>query len=139
MENVLAPGAFILFGGVRDNGFRFCNAKCQQKASWLQISKEMPPDIVDKHVGEIHRGLCPKCQGSGPIDIHTSYRICSLFLYKTSCRSQQHLCCRGLWKERIKLRMRQFLFLCGWWGFNWGFFVTPVLVVLNIVNAINKN
>jgi hypothetical protein len=128
-------GSLILFGGVREKDLRFCNAKCHQKGYALRISKEIPQDVVDKNVGEIHRGLCPKCQGSGPVDVHTSYRVYSLLLY-TSWSSRPHICCRSCgMKSQIGDAVYSFLF--GWWGFPWGFLVTPVQVVRNIVDAIN--
>ena len=129
-------GSSILFGGVRDSDLRFCNAKCHQNGYAIKISRKIPQDVVDKQVGEIHRGLCPKCQGNGPIDVHTSYRVYS-FLFYTSWSSRPHVCCRSCgMKSQIGDAIFSFLF--GWWGFPWGLLVTPVQVVRNIVNAMNS-
>jgi len=129
-------GSMIIFGGVRDADLRFCNAKCHQKGYALMVSKEIPEDVVNKHVGEIHRGLCPKCQGSGPIDVHTSYRVYSLLVY-TSWSSRPQICCRSCgMKSQIGDAIFSLLF--GWWGFPWGFLLTPVQVGRNIVNLISS-
>jgi hypothetical protein len=123
-------GTTILFGGVRDNGLRFCNEKCHQKGYALVVSREIPQEIVDRQVKEIHRGLCPKCNGQGPVDVHTSYRIYSLLLF-TSWKSIPDICCRSC---GIKGQVGSGIFslLLGWWGFPWGFLMTPVQVVRNI-------
>ena len=81
------------------------------------LSSKIPQDIVDRHGGEIHRGLCPKCQGNGPIDVHTSYRVYSLFLY-TSRSSKPNICCRSC-GIRSQIGDAIFSFLFGWWGFPW--------------------
>lgn len=128
-------GSLILFGGVRDSDLRFCNAKCHQKGFALMMSREIPQYVVDKYVEEIHQGFCPKCKGSGPIDVHTSYRVYSLLFY-TSWSSRPHICCRSC-GIKIQIWDAIFSFLFGWWG-PWGILVTPVQVVRNIANAINS-
>ena len=136
MATCACCGSLILFGGVRDSDLRFCNAKCHQKSHPLMLSRKIPQDIVDKHAGEIHRGLCPKCQGNGPIDVHTSYRVYSLLVY-TSWSSRPHICCRSCGiKSQIGDAIFSFLF--GWWGFPWGFLLTPVQVVRNIINVVKS-
>ena len=127
-------GTTILFGGVRDNDLRFCNQECQQKGHALVLSREIPQDIVYKQVNEIHQGLCPKCQGNGPVDVHTSYRIYSLLLF-SSWRSIPNICCRSCGiKSQIGNGIFSFLF--GWWGFPWGLLITPAQVVRNIAGIL---
>ena len=129
-------GTTILFGGVRADNLRFCNQKCQQKGYALVISREIPQDVVDQQVKEIHHGLCPKCQGNGPIDVHTSYRIYSLLLF-TSWSSIPNIYCRSCGiKSQVGNAIFSFLF--GWWGFPWGIIITPVQVIRNVAEMFKK-
>jgi len=127
-------GTTILFGGVRDSNLRFCNEECHQNGHALVLSREIPQDLVYKQVKEIHQGLCPKCQGNGPIDVHTSYRIYSLLLF-SSWRSIPNICCRSC---GIKSQIGNCFFsvLFGWWGFPWGFIITPIQVVKNLAGIL---
>ena len=59
----------ILFGGVGDGDFRFCNEKCHTQEYTLMLSHEIPQDVVEQKVVEVHQDLCPKCQGNGPIGV----------------------------------------------------------------------
>ena len=129
-------GSLIVFGGTRMNGMRFCNSKCQRNGYALVVSREIPKEVVESHAGEIHRGLCPKCQGSGPIDVHMSYRVYSLFVF-SSWSTRQHICCRSCGVKK-QIGDALFSFLFGWWGFPWGFIMTPVQVARNLVGAIKS-
>ncbi len=86
-------GKTILFGGVRDDNLRFCNEKCHQNGYAMVLSRKISQDLVSQQAKAVHQGLCPKCQGSGPIDAHTSYRIYSLLLF-SSWRSIPTISCR---------------------------------------------
>jgi hypothetical protein len=127
-------GTTILFGGVKDNDLRFCNNECHQKGQVLVVSRSVPKDIVDDQVRHIHRGHCPKCQGSGPIDVHTAHRIYSALVY-TSWSSIPNVSCRSC---GIKSQMGNTVFslLLGWWGFPWGLIMTPVQIGRNIFGII---
>jgi hypothetical protein len=62
-------GKDILFGGVTVYDLKFCNKKCREEGNDLVLLRsEIPQDIVNKQVQEIYQGLCPKCQGNGPVD-----------------------------------------------------------------------
>ena len=124
-------GSVIIFGGVKDNGLRFCNEKCHQKGYVLVLANEIPNDIADQETNEIHKGNCPKCQGMGPVDVHTSYRIYSL-IFITSWNSVQNVCCRSCGiKSQVGDAMSSILF--GWWGIPCGLIVTPIQVIRNII------
>ncbi len=126
-------GTSILFGGVKDNDLRFCNKGCHQQ-HLIVLSSAIPEDVVDNQVRQIHRGRCPKCQGSGPVDVHTSYRIYSALVY-SSWSSIPILGCRSC---GIKSQLGNSLFslVLGWWGFPWGFLVTPVQIGRNIIGIV---
>ncbi len=124
-------GTTILFGGVRDNNLRFCNEECHQKGYALVLANEIPNDIVNQQTNEIHQGTCPECQGKGPIDVHTSYRIYSLVLF-SSWNSIPNVCCRSC-GIKSQIGNAIFSFLLGWWGFPWGFIMTPIQVIRNII------
>ena len=87
-------GSTILLGGARSGDLRFCNAKCQQNGQMLVASRQIPQDVVEKHLWEIHQGACPVCQGRGPIDVHTSHKVWSALLL-TSWSSQPQVSCRS--------------------------------------------
>jgi hypothetical protein len=40
-----ACGTTILFGGVKDAGLRFCNAKCRNNGALLSLARQLPPDV----------------------------------------------------------------------------------------------
>lgn len=123
-------GTTILFGGVKENDLRFCNQECFQKGRVVALSRSIPKNVVDEQVRSIHRGVCPKCKGSGPVDVHTSHRVYSA-LVVTSWRSIPGVSCRSC---GIKSQAGNMLYclLLGWWGFPWGIIMTPVQIVRNI-------
>ncbi len=127
-------GSTILFGGVRDGEFRFCNENCHGQGVFLSISRQIPESVIQQAVWEVHRGVCPKCQGPGPVDVHTSHRVWSALLI-TSWRSIPNISCRrcGL---KSQLGDALFSLFLGWWGFPWGLFVTPVQIVRNFVSMV---
>jgi hypothetical protein len=126
-------GSTILFGGSRDGDIRYCNARCQQSGRLLAISNQIPQTQLEEHLWKTHQGACPKCGGSGPIDVHKSYRVWSA-LVLTQWSSSLQVSCRpcGLKKQMADAG---FSALLGWWGFPWGLLVTPVQVGRNIWSA----
>jgi hypothetical protein len=122
----------ILFSGVTDSGFTFCNQKCRQNGSVLIAAQSIPPEVVEEHVNKVHSGPCPKCQQqAGPVDAHTSHFVWSALLV-TSWSSKPAICCRSCaTKKQILSTVGSALF--GWWGFPWGLIVTPVQIGRNIV------
>ncbi len=127
-------GSTILFGGIKENGMRFCNNDCRRNGSLLILSKQIPKNIVDEQANKIHRGLCPKCQGNGPIDVHTSYRIYSALVY-TSWKNTPHVCCRSCGVRR-QLGDLVFSSVLGWWGFPWGIIMTPMQIFRNLAGML---
>jgi len=121
----------ILFGGRQEGDLRFCNAACQEKGVLIRLAKQLPADLVEEAVRTTHSGSCPKCQGRGPVDVHTSYRIWSA-LFLTGWSSRPQVCCSSCgWKA--KLGDACFCLVLGWWGFPWGLVITPVQIIRNLI------
>ncbi|MCA9117857.1 MAG: hypothetical protein KDA79_22455 [Planctomycetaceae bacterium] len=124
-------GTTILFGGVKDEGLRFCKEKCREEGFYLKVAQQLPADVVQSQMREIHQGACPRCGGDGPVDVQTFHTIWSV-LYFTSWNSRPEVCCR---RCGVKIRIRS-LFSCGllgWWGFPWGVLGTPIQLTRNFV------
>jgi hypothetical protein len=128
-------GTTILFGGVRDGDRRFCNAKCQAGGALVELSRQLTDSSVQQAVWEVHQGACPKCDGPGPVDVHTSYRVWSAILL-TQWSNQPQVSCR---KCGIKAQLGNTLFsaVLGWWGFPWGLILTPVQIGRNVWGMIS--
>ena len=136
MKKCDACGTTILFGGVSDGGLRFCNATCHAKGSLIRVAAQIPPDVVRQQTGVIYRGQCPNCQGPGPVDVHTSYRVWSALVI-TSWQSRPRISCRSCGRRR-QLGDAAFSLLLGWWGIPWGFIMTPVQIWRNVARAFNS-
>jgi len=124
----------ILFGGVRDSGLRFCSQGCHARSSVLVAARNLPQHVVDEKAEIVHRDRCLKCQGNGPVDIHTSHRALS-FLVISTWRSTPHVCCRSCGTKSQVFDLLITL-VCGWWGIPWGLIMTPVQIVRNIIGMV---
>jgi len=129
-------GTTIIFGGVFDNGLRFCGEKCHQKGFPLVVAHQVPEDLMARHVLAIHQGTCPKCGGQGPVDVHTSYIAWSA-LVMTSWYSRPQVCCRAC-GTKSKLQGAVLSGIVGWWGFPWGIIITPIQVARNILGLLSS-
>lgn len=127
-------GRTIFIGAIKDGALRYCNKTCKQEAPFTKYAADLPMAEVQAEMNKLHGGLCPKCNGVGPVDIHTAHTIFSV-VYVTSWNSKPHLCCRACGrKEQAKaLAMATFL---GWWGLPWGLLFTPVQIGKNIAGMI---
>ena len=123
-------GTIILFGGVNDQGHRFCNERCHSQAALLPVLGQVPPELVAQQAAAIHQGACPKCGGPGPVDVHTSHFVWSA-LVMTSWKSNPQVCCRAC-GVKAKLGNAALSGVVGWWGFPWGVIMTPVQVGRNL-------
>lgn len=123
-------GTSILFGGVKDNGFHYCGAKCAERGRLIHSSTLIPEEEVEKSTRQLHQGNCPKCGGPGPVDVHTSYRVYSV-LVMTSWSSKPEVCCRSC-GTKAKVGSLFFSGILGWWGFPWGLIMTPIQVSKNL-------
>ena len=68
-------GSSILFGGVKDGKYRFCNEACHRGGANLLAAELIPFEVVDQEARQVHQGECPKCAGPGPVDVHTAHSV----------------------------------------------------------------
>jgi hypothetical protein len=129
-------GATIVFGGSRIGDQRYCNAACAQRGKFLALSRQLPDAVVNQQVLAVFQGRCPKCGGSGPVDVHTSYKVYS-FLILTRWVNTPQVSCRpcGVKKQMAGAAISLFL---GWWGFPWGLIMTPVQIGRNLAGAFSS-
>lgn len=120
----------ILFGGVRDGTRRYCNPTCHGKDELVRIAQQIPGTTVHEAAEQIHRGPCPRCRGSGPVELHTSHRVWSM-LVVTQSVDEPVVCCTRC-ANRRRLRAALFCALLGWWGFPWGLLLTPLQIARNL-------
>jgi hypothetical protein len=121
----------IIMGGVRAGEQRFCNNRCHQSAYILSVTKNVPPEVLERKVEEAWRGNCPKCGGLGPIDVHKVHEVWSALLL-TRWTTKAQVSCRSCGVKR-QLGGVAFSFFFGWWGFPWGLILTPVQITRNVV------
>jgi len=136
MARCASCNTWILFGGVKDGESRYCNAKCQQQGALVTFSQQLPEQEIASAVSQVHQGLCPKCGGSGPVDVARAYKVWSLLIL-TSWSSDGEICCRSCGRKR-QLGALVYSFFLGWWGFPWGLVMTPVQVARNL-GAMSKS
>jgi len=127
-------GSTIIFGGKRDANGRFCNQKCQARGTLLAMSRQIPETAVQEQVWKFHQGPCPKCNGSGPVDVHVSHKVWSAIAL-TQWSSMPQTSCRSC---GVKSQVGGALFslLLGWWGFPWGLLLTPIQIGRNVFGII---
>ena len=120
----------IMLGGIRIDGYRYCTQRCRKSHALISVSDMIEPDVINAFATQIHSGPCPKCKGSGPVDIHKHYQIWSaLVMTRWSSRSQVS-CRRCALKSQAGGLVSTLLL--GWWGFPWGLIFTPVQICRNI-------
>ncbi len=59
----------IILGGKKEGDLRFCNDKCVERGFVLIVADQIPPEMLNEAVTEVHQGVCPACGGPGPIDV----------------------------------------------------------------------
>ena len=124
-------GSTVLFGGVKEEDARFCNAECQEGGRLIAAAADVPEDVLAKRVGEVVEDDCPRCGGSGPVDVFTSHRVMSA-IFVTSWKNLPEISCRGC-ATKCQLGGVLYSVLLGWWGFPWGLVMTPVQITRNLM------
>ena len=130
-------GSTVVIGGKRQGDLRFCNDKCLQHGVLLPALDQVPKDLLEKQIRAVYEGACPRCNGSGPVDVHTSHRIWSILVMTSWCSTPQISCRKCGIKAKVKDGLLS-LFV-GWWGFPWGVILTPVQVGRNIVGIFTSS
>jgi hypothetical protein len=126
---------WIIFGGKREGGRRYCSKACLGKGRMQYISERIPEDLVRQTALDIHTGTCPVCRlRRGPIDVHTSHTVWS-FILLTSWRSNDLVSCRDCGRAK-QVRATLFSLFAGWWGFPFGFVMTPVQITRNLAGIL---
>ncbi len=121
----------ILFGGVKDSGYRFCNKKCRKNGQLFIVATQIPEDSVTQISRDIDTGVCPLCnKRRGPVDVHTAHKIAS-FVFFSSWSSKQQISCRRCGRKS-QFYGTIYSLLAGWWGIPWGIFMTPVQIFKNV-------
>lgn len=120
----------ILFGGVSDHEYRYCNKKCAELGQIQRVTAAVPAELLQRYVSEVHQGVCPQCGGPGPIDVHTSHSVRSILVI-TSTRVHEQVSCRRC-GNKAKLTAAISSGVFGWWAFPWGFLMTPIQIMRNV-------
>lgn len=123
-------GSTILFGGKRDANGRFCNEKCRARGVLLARSRQFPEAAVREQVWNIQQGACPRCGGSGPVDVYVAHKVWSA-LVVTQWSSTPQLSCVACGRKS-QLSAAAFSLILGWWGFPWGLLLTPIQIGRNL-------
>lgn len=127
-------GTTILFGARKQGDLQFCSARCQQNGTAVALARLLPTADVQRELQGVHNGLCPKCGGNGPVDVHVHHRVWSAIAL-TSWNSTPRICCRPC-GVRSQLGSAVFSLFLGWWGFPWGVLITPLQIGRNIYGMI---
>jgi hypothetical protein len=126
----------IFLGGNKQGDLRFCNSECEQKGQFAAFASQVPDDLVRQETLKLHGGNCPHCSGSGPVDLHTTYRVWSAIVV-TSWSSRPVVSCNSCATKRA-LGDAAYSLVLGWWGLPWGILATPVQVVRNVVAMVRR-
>ncbi len=136
MATCATCGLTILFGGVRDSGFRFCGKKCAEKCTLLQAIRAVPEDLVLSEATRVFNGPCPECGGNGPVDMRFHHHIHSL-IYLTSWKSHGNVSCAACAKKR-QVGAILYCGALGWWGIPFGVLGTPVQIGRNVTETVRS-
>lgn len=124
-------GNSILFGGIKDGKKKYCSKRCYEADEINRVATTIPENDVEALAQNIHKGHCPKCNGTGPIDIHKSYSVYSILIY-TKWQTNEHLLCKKCASKQQATDLVGSLLL-GWWGIPFGLIVTPIIILMNTV------
>jgi len=127
-------GKTILFGGVQQGELRFCSAICHDAGHILVAAATVPESAAQNLAREIHSGVCPRCQGSGPVDVHDSYWIWSALAFSRFASPQQVTCRRCAFTSQVGNLV--FSAILGWWSAH-GLLITPVYIVRNVIAIVS--
>jgi hypothetical protein len=130
MATCAACNSTIIFGGKSDANGRFCNQKCQARGALLAAANQIPDATIREQVWQIHQGVCPKCGGTGPVDVYVTHTVWSALLL-TQWKSTPEVSCRSCGRKSQWIGVASSALL-GWWGFPWGLVFTPIQIAKNL-------
>lgn len=129
-------GTTILWGATRDEDLVFCGSNCHQNGCLLRLADQAGEDVLKKQILTVYEGLCPKCSGPGPVDVHTAYKVWSA-LVMTRWKSCPQISCRACGNKARAFSAFASM-LVGWWGFPWGLIMTPIQIGRNITGMFGR-
>jgi hypothetical protein len=113
---------------IEEGELRFCSEKCHEVGRFRQ-ENPMPKALVTGVAEQWFQGACPKCEGSGPVDVHFAHSVLSAVFVRFS-RKQSMLSCRRCARKKQTLSLLATLLL-GWWSLS-GIIMTPLYIVRNL-------
>ena len=129
---------FILWGGVKKDGRRYCNSGCMDQDTLGRVGDRIPDNVVKKEAQKIMRGPCPACNlTTNDVELRFTHRAVS-YLVMTIWSKNSILSCRSCHRKKVMSESLITLFL-GWWGFPFGLIVTPIQLLRNISAASSSN
>ena len=123
-------------GSAVEGKHRFCTHQCRDKGVILNQLDGLLEEDIWRYIDDARRGPCPECGASVPIDVHKFYDAWSAILW-TTWKTTSKVCCKacGMKEQR---RAAIYTGLLGWWGVPWGFFITPIQIIRNIIGMSRK-
>lgn len=118
-------GTTILFAGIRHGDGHYCSETCADDGQSTHLSQS----DVDLCAAKIHQASCPRCQGSGPLDLYLSHRVISALV--VSYRESLHTLGCAQCGRKAQLRDLLYTLLGGWWSLS-GLIWTPITIVRNV-------
>jgi hypothetical protein len=119
-------------GGKVDHGsWHFCTHQCRDRGKILSVLERFSKAAIGEHIRKVRLGPCPECGADAPIDAHKSH-IAVSYLIATSWKSNLHICCRRC-AQRYQWKAIGTTIAWGWWGVPWGFIMTPVQIIRNLI------
>ncbi|WP_052941288.1 hypothetical protein [Chromobacterium subtsugae] len=124
-------GSWAGRSAVVDGGQRFCRQACLREARLLEISEDIPTDMIFQHACRIKQGSCSLCKkASSTTEVRPYYRVWSIGIL-TRWTKRTHICCHSCGRK-TNFACLIFSFAFGWWGMPWGLIITPAQIISNL-------
>jgi hypothetical protein len=125
----------ILFGGIKDQGYRFCSKAClQRRAPYLKELSAVSDASANTEAERIKAGRCSKCGRNGSVDFHKSIFVWSAIII-TRTSENKFICCSVCARKKQALDTLGTATL-GWWGIPFGLIMTPMGILINVAQMI---
>jgi len=129
-------GDLVLVGGLRDNERRYCGEDCRGQHAFQMRCDALPESTVHLRLRELRQEPCPRCQGSGPLDIHFVHWVWSAVLFTRWGKAPQFTCRSCATKRQLGGILS--CVALGWWGVPWGPLVTPLQTYRNVMAIVKS-